>query len=214
MRFAAVLFLGFLLLPALAYAGPVEDGKAAFARKNYQTALTLLRPLADQGNATAQLEVGLIYEHGLGVSQDLAEAHKWLQKSADQGCAGAQYRLGLMYVYGIGVPRNLQVGRELEQKAFENSSSDCKDVDVPTYVYVPPDKGVIPDQATAIEVAEAILKRVYGEDNIKREEPFTAALEDGIWRVGGSLPKGHIGGVAEIHIAKSDGRVMFIVHGE
>lgn len=45
-----------------AVAGPLEDGVAAYDRKDYATALRLLRPLADQGIAMAQFELGTIYD--------------------------------------------------------------------------------------------------------------------------------------------------------
>ena len=55
-----------------AYAGPFEDAKAAYSRKDYATALSLLRPLAAQGNATAQFVLGMMYNYGQGVVQDRA----------------------------------------------------------------------------------------------------------------------------------------------
>ena len=56
--------------------------------------MRLLRPLADQGDATAQYDLGLMYAKGQGVPQDYAEAVKWFRKAADQGDASAQYNLG------------------------------------------------------------------------------------------------------------------------
>ena len=49
-----------------ANAGPFEDGWAAYNRKDYATALSLWRPLAAQGNAWAQFNLGAIYakRHG------------------------------------------------------------------------------------------------------------------------------------------------------
>ena len=51
-------------------AGPYEDAVAAFGRGDYATALRLIRPLADQGNARAQSDLGVMYEEGLGVVQN------------------------------------------------------------------------------------------------------------------------------------------------
>jgi len=47
-----------------------------------------------------------MYSHGMGVTQDYAEAAKWYRKAADQGHASAQYYLGLMYYQGEGVSKN------------------------------------------------------------------------------------------------------------
>jgi hypothetical protein len=61
---AIVLVLNFAVPVA---AGPGEDAMAAFARGDYTTALRLLRPLADQGDAQAQYNLGVLYDNGQGV---------------------------------------------------------------------------------------------------------------------------------------------------
>ena len=95
------------LTPALpALAGPLESGVAAQNGGDYATALRLLRPLAEQGNAIAQFNLGAMYELAQGVPQDYAEAAKWLRKSADQGIAAAQTSLGVMYQLGNGVQQD------------------------------------------------------------------------------------------------------------
>jgi hypothetical protein len=43
-------------------AGPLEDANAAIKRRDYATALRLIRPLAEQGNANAQYNLGVFYE--------------------------------------------------------------------------------------------------------------------------------------------------------
>jgi TPR repeat protein len=45
-----------------AVAGPLEDGVAAFNRGDYTIALQLLRPLAQQGNAKAETNLGWMYD--------------------------------------------------------------------------------------------------------------------------------------------------------
>ncbi len=91
-------------LAAPAWAGFAE-GVAAYKRGDYETALRELRPLANQGNAEAQFNLGGMYDKGEGVPQDDTEAVKWYRKAAEQGYAEAQYSLGLMYVKGWGVPQ-------------------------------------------------------------------------------------------------------------
>ena len=92
-------------LTAPAWAG-LNEGVAAAKRGDYATALREWRPLAEQGNAKAQHNLGLIYGKGLGVSQDYAEALQWFRKAAEQGYAKAQYNLGVMYAKGRGVPQD------------------------------------------------------------------------------------------------------------
>jgi TPR repeat protein len=94
-----------LSLAAAVAAGPFEDA-AAYDRGDCATALRLLRPLADQGVASAQTRLGFMYWLGQGVSRNYAEAPKWYRLAADQGAAKAQFALGFMYQFGDGVPRN------------------------------------------------------------------------------------------------------------
>ena len=73
--------------------------------------------------------------------------------------------------------------------------------------------GYVPDEATAIRIAEAIWLPIYG-DTIYTEKPFKARLENRVWIVEGSLPEGHKGGVAEIEIAKDDGKILRVSHSK
>jgi TPR repeat protein len=90
------------LLAGPAFAGQDEDAGAAFERGDYATALRLLRPLAEQGDANAQIVLGAMYQEGLGAPQDYAQAEFWLCKAALQGGAMAQFFLGNMYYEGPG----------------------------------------------------------------------------------------------------------------
>ena len=72
-----------------------------------RTALTVIRPLAEQGNAVAQYNLGVSCDQGWGVPQDAAEAVKWYRLAADQGYSLAQQNLGDIYSGGRGVPRDL-----------------------------------------------------------------------------------------------------------
>jgi uncharacterized protein len=61
---------------------------------------------ADQGDASAQNNLGVLYANGQGVPQDDAMAVFWYTQAAEQGHALAQYNLGGMYGSGRGVPRD------------------------------------------------------------------------------------------------------------
>jgi hypothetical protein len=78
-----------LSLGASAFAGPLEDADAAMKRRDYPAALRLIRPLAEQGDATAQYNLGVFYDNGLGVPKDRVSAYVWFDLSAAQGKAGA-----------------------------------------------------------------------------------------------------------------------------
>ncbi|HEX3483975.1 MAG TPA: tetratricopeptide repeat protein [Micropepsaceae bacterium] len=95
-----------LLLNVGASAGPFEDGAAASQRGDNATALKLWRPLAEQGNASAQFNIGLMYKVGKGVSQDYSEAVRWFRLAAKQGNVLAQTNLGVAYENGQGTPQS------------------------------------------------------------------------------------------------------------
>jgi len=92
-----------LALFGAATAGPLEDGVAAYQRDDFATAMRIWRPLADQGDAVAQNNLGVMYANGQGVPQDYAQALIWTRKAANQGDAVAQNNLGVMYRDGEGV---------------------------------------------------------------------------------------------------------------
>jgi NTF2 fold immunity protein len=84
-----------------------------------------------------------------------------------------------------------------------------------------PSRDYVPDSATAVKIAEAVLVPVYGEKLIESEKPFTAKLEKNIWTVSGTLrcPDGHggttthcVGGTAEVRISKVDARIISMIH--
>jgi uncharacterized protein len=104
---AAILLMLSFALPAVA--GQLEDtdaADAAYAKGDYATALRLLRPLADQGDAAAQYNLGVMHANGRGVPQNYTEAAKWYHLAADQGDAPAQSNIGGLYAIGQGVPKN------------------------------------------------------------------------------------------------------------
>jgi TPR repeat protein len=78
-----------LSVAAPAAAGPLDDAEAAIKRRDYATAVRLVRPLAEQGDANAQYYLGVFYDNGLGVPQDKVRAYMWFTLSAAQGREGA-----------------------------------------------------------------------------------------------------------------------------
>ncbi len=104
-------------------------------------ALKWYRMAAEQGDADAQTDLGIMYDNGFGVPQDYAAALKWYRKAAEQGYADAQHCLGTMYLHGFGVTRdyvqahmwfNLAAAQGLED-ARKNRDLVAKDM-MPTQV--------------------------------------------------------------------------------
>lgn len=103
----------------------LKEGLAAFDRGDYSIALARLRPLAEQGDATAERHLGQMYDRGLGVPQDYVKAVAWYRKSAAQGDINAQQGLADMYVQGHGVPHDRNAAalwqRRMVLQLFANS---------------------------------------------------------------------------------------------
>ena len=97
----------------LVFAAAVLWGLAGCASSNYEkgirqykpddvaAAVRELKPLAEQGNAEAQFNLGSLYYQGWGVPQDYKEAVKWLRKAAEQGHVFSQSTLGTVYAEGV-----------------------------------------------------------------------------------------------------------------
>ena len=62
--------------------------------------------LAEQGRASAQSTLGVMYSTGTGVPQNYSEAVRWYQLAAEQGMSMSQTSLGVVYFRGQGVPQN------------------------------------------------------------------------------------------------------------
>ena len=92
-----------VLLGTQISAQEIDKGYKAYNDGDYATALKEWKPLAEQGYAFAQYNLGILYEYGNGVPKDYAEAVKWYRLSSEQGYAISQYSLGLMYSNGYGV---------------------------------------------------------------------------------------------------------------
>ena len=90
------------------------DGILAFAsamRKqgitpDTQTAIDWLQKAAEQGLASAQNDLAIMYITGDGVPRNYQKAFHWTRKAAKQGYPEAQLNLGLMYADGQGTKKN------------------------------------------------------------------------------------------------------------
>jgi TPR repeat protein len=78
-----------------------------------------LHKSAEQGNATAQNRLGLLYNQGQGVPQNPLLAKQWFEKAAEQGDAGAQVNLGTLYLLGQGALESDQMALFWFRRAAE-----------------------------------------------------------------------------------------------
>ena len=70
--------------------------------------IKLLETAARRGLAEAQFELGVAYDHGIGVTQNHATAAGWYQRAAEQGLTDAQYNLATLFDEGLGTPRDIE----------------------------------------------------------------------------------------------------------
>jgi TPR repeat protein len=132
-----------VLLSGNAIAWALEDCAAAYKRQDYSAALQLCRPLAEHGDARAQLSLGGMYYNGQGVQQDYPEAAKWTGKAAEQGYAPAQAHLGVLYWNGQGVPQDVVLAYMWLSLAAANEPDSVRERDLAA------------SQMTPDEIAEA-----------------------------------------------------------
>lgn len=94
-----------------------DEGVAAYEAGNAPLAAKEFRVAAEEGHADSQFNLGLMYEKGIGVSQDEREAVVWYQKAALQGHSYAQFNLAVLYENGRGTVVNFTQAREWYRKA-------------------------------------------------------------------------------------------------
>lgn len=112
MRLAKHMFFaaGWLFCAAAAFSAdtPADIDLRQAARLHRQgetkTAVAIWKKWAEQGNADAAYNLGLIHQHADGVPYSAAEALRWYQLAAERGDKSAQLQIGLMYQNGEGVP--------------------------------------------------------------------------------------------------------------
>lgn len=98
------------------------------SEKDYVSAFSLLKPLAEQGNSEAQANLGLMYELGQGVNKDFFEAFKWYRSAAEQGTAWAQTNLGFAYINGRGTNQDDKEGVKWLRRAAMQGNTKAQEV--------------------------------------------------------------------------------------
>ena len=76
-----------------------------------------------------------------------------------------------------------------------------------------PPQGVVPDEQTAVKIAEAVFRPIFGTEEVSKWQPYHAQLDkNGAWTVYGTLPRGSRGGTPMLKIKKQDGSVIEVWH--
>ncbi len=77
------------------------------------------RKAAEQGDKTAQFNLGTYYANGYGTLKDEIKAAEWYTKAAEQGHARAQFNLAEIYYGGEGIRKDVIKAAEWYKKSAE-----------------------------------------------------------------------------------------------
>ena len=101
-------------------------GVAAYKQRDYKTAFEKFEPLAEQGYAGAQYNLGNLYRFGKCVPRNEEAAAKWYCHAAKQGQAEALYALeGMITVQQIAAKTIAGMGIQGHRHKFP-SLAECR----------------------------------------------------------------------------------------
>jgi len=100
--------------------------ETAVGQKDYSKAFDSARINAQRGDPKAQGELGLLYEKGLGTTQDDKKAAYWLTEAAQKGDADSQNNLGYLYFNGHGVAQDYAQALKWFQKAADQGLASAQ----------------------------------------------------------------------------------------
>jgi TPR repeat protein len=95
-----------LLCLARPAAADFAAAQAAQQRGDYAAAFQACKADADTGDPRCQNDLGVLYERGLGIEKELAEAIRLYRLAAAQGLADAEENLAAAYQFGRGVSKD------------------------------------------------------------------------------------------------------------
>ena len=105
--------------------GGTQPIRRGFGRNNVRTFLHYQRA-AQQGDTTAQNNIGVMYANGIGVDKDHEEAINWFSQAAQQGDTTAQNSIGVMYANGIGVDKDYGQAFHWFNQAAEHGHAEAQ----------------------------------------------------------------------------------------
>jgi uncharacterized protein len=86
-----------------------KEALAAMDKGDYQIANKEFTALAEKGDASAMISIGLLFHEGKGFKQDYDKAMEWYLKAFKVGNGDAYNNIGVMYRDGLGVEKNLEI---------------------------------------------------------------------------------------------------------
>lgn len=126
MKYWLIAFI-FLLISDASQAQGLKRGFDAVRRGDFTTALEEWRPIAEQGDAKVQFNVGLLYTRGSkDFARDDTKAARWFKLAAEQGLPKAQTMLAAFYGQGRGVEQNDVEARKWFLKAAKQGDGNAQ----------------------------------------------------------------------------------------
>jgi hypothetical protein len=124
-----------------------------YDRASFSASLSHWLQLAKQGDISAQVYLGEIFERGLGREPDYVQAAAWYKTAADAGSPSAQISLAQLYEKGLGVEHDPAEAERLYQLAFRPTGAEVISLD----------PGSLGDPGARIEELEQQLARAQRE---------------------------------------------------
>ncbi len=115
-------------MPELTPDEQMAAARAAAQRHDYDTALALWEPLARDGVARAQNNIGACFAEGLGVAPNAELAYRWLSLAAEAGDPVGQRNLAALYFKGEGVAQDYDCAARLYRAAAEQGDGPAQDM--------------------------------------------------------------------------------------
>lgn len=100
------------------YKAEIIEANHALSAEDYDKALALLLPLAEESIPEALSLLGVMYQLGYGVERDGLKAVEILSKAVDLGDGVAAHNLGTIYAVGMpDVPQDMKRSKACYQLA-------------------------------------------------------------------------------------------------
>ncbi len=123
-----ILIGGAVLVSAQALLSQPYDGiaEAAFEAEDYEEALALWTVRAEEGDVPALVQIGRMYEQGLGVGRNPRMAADWFTLAAAQGYLEAQIQLAALYGAGPLAMRRPDLALQWYKSAAEQGDTQAQ----------------------------------------------------------------------------------------
>ena len=112
-----------LLASGVAVAADLSKGLKAYNSGDFKTALAEWTPLAEQGYAKAQTNLGVMYEFGDGVLTDTKRAYMWYNLGSYNGdeLGGENKDLIAKQM----APADISKAQDMSSRCLESNYTDC-----------------------------------------------------------------------------------------